>query len=396
MLRDLPQADANSLQSLCDAGLVEGPTLDFKRLPPGTADDDKREFLKDVCAFANADGGDLVYGLDEKAPAAQGIVPIVGVDSDAMQRRLAQMLEDGIEPRLVGVRFQPIPVPGGFVMVLRVPASFDGPHRTVFKGQSKFFMRSGTHTTELTYMQLRAAFDRTATLHEKAQSFRSDRLSAIRERTTWRPLIGGPVCVLHLLPIASMSGRSSLDISALSQLEHAQFTSRLWAGSGAARSMNLDGLVFYPPHFDKTSNAVFAYTQIFRIGAFEAVMHGGSHMQEGKAIPSTTVTWFYREALDRLLSAARRCGLAGPAIVGAALLGVSGYEFAVGGNFFKPGGPLRADRPDLVLPDVWIESLEQASSPDDVLRPVMDTLWQAFDVARCLEYTEAGEWKPRS
>ena len=43
---------------------AEGRTLDYKRTLPGSTDEEKREFLADVSSFANAAGGDIVYGID--------------------------------------------------------------------------------------------------------------------------------------------------------------------------------------------------------------------------------------------------------------------------------------------------------------------------------------------
>jgi len=50
----------------------------FQARAARTADRDKAEFLKDVCAFANADGGDLIYGIDEEDGKASALTPITG------------------------------------------------------------------------------------------------------------------------------------------------------------------------------------------------------------------------------------------------------------------------------------------------------------------------------
>src|SRR3954451_17276289 len=44
----------------------EGRTLDYKEKLPGNADKDKKEFLADVSSFANAGGGDMIFGVVEK------------------------------------------------------------------------------------------------------------------------------------------------------------------------------------------------------------------------------------------------------------------------------------------------------------------------------------------
>ena len=60
LLSNLDEISEAYLQGLCEDRATESQTLDFKRELPAT--DERRELQKDVCAFTNADGGDLVYG----------------------------------------------------------------------------------------------------------------------------------------------------------------------------------------------------------------------------------------------------------------------------------------------------------------------------------------------
>jgi predicted HTH transcriptional regulator len=48
-------------------GVPETRQLEFKENIVGNADDEIKEFLKDVSAMANAVGGDIVYGIAEAA-----------------------------------------------------------------------------------------------------------------------------------------------------------------------------------------------------------------------------------------------------------------------------------------------------------------------------------------
>src|SRR6266852_7628233 len=90
------------LLEACQEAWPETRTLDFKWGLPGRTEEERAEFLKDVCAFANADGGDLVYGVGELNARANGLVPILGQNPDEVRRRLVQTL-DGIEPRISGI-----------------------------------------------------------------------------------------------------------------------------------------------------------------------------------------------------------------------------------------------------------------------------------------------------
>src|SRR5450631_2815298 len=123
--------DAATLQALCDAGESESSTLDFKRIAPKTQrDDPDNEFAKDVCAFANVNGGDLVYGVATAQDVADHLTPLSGESVDACKRRLIQVLANHVEPRIANIRLKEVPIEaGGYALVVRVPRSFDGPHR---------------------------------------------------------------------------------------------------------------------------------------------------------------------------------------------------------------------------------------------------------------------------
>ena len=388
LLDQLESLNEAKLQKLCDESYEESVTLDFKRELPGTSDKDKQEFLKDVCAFANADGGDLVYGITEQSGVAKLLSPIANVTetSDAAKRRLGQVLERGLEPRIQGALFYPIQTAGGYILVVRVPASFDGPHRYLFDGQSKFVMRNGTHTSELSYDQLRWAFDRTATLGERARQFRSNRLQAVVEGKTWRPMTAGPICAVHLIPIASMSGRKSIDIRAL-YYDYVRFISPDWGGG--SRTLNLDGLVIHLG--ESNGNGALAFTQVFRSGALEALRHGGWATEPKKrSIPSSTITTFFRDTILKFIKDGKSFGFTGQAVIGAALLFADGYELGLPSALNSGYRPI-ADRDHLILPEVWLDSID-VEDPDSVVRPLLDMLWQSFGVERCHSYDKQGVW----
>jgi hypothetical protein len=375
---------------VCAQRTAESQTLDFKQTLPSSSDRDKSEFLKDVCALANADGGDLVYGIAESKGVAVSPAPITGEAADAAKRRLGQVADAGLEPRVIGLQFRDVPVAGGYVLVVRVPASFSGPHRYNVGGVGRFVIRHGTHTADLSFDQLRSAFDRTATLTERARRLRNERLATISARETWMPMIAGPVCAVHLIPIACMGGGNAIDIAAL----YNNYTQFIFAGwGGASRSTNLDGLVIHPG-IGKDQSEIGAYVQLFRSGAMEAARYGGGLADRSvKLIPSSAVSNFIRDAIEKFLKASREFGFAGPAIAGAALLTVSDYKFALPREHFdnRPS----ADRESIVLPETWIDAVESTINVDDVARPMLDILWQSFDVERCYQYDGEGNWNAR-
>jgi len=81
--KTLDKIEAADIQSLVTNGDEERRTLDFKRDLPGNTDKDKNELRADVTSFANAGGGDLIFGVDEAGGVATAVPGLPGVDADA-------------------------------------------------------------------------------------------------------------------------------------------------------------------------------------------------------------------------------------------------------------------------------------------------------------------------
>ena len=395
LLVSLDQVDAALLLNLCGDRCPESQTLDFKRDLPGNSDKDKHDFLKDVCSFANTDGGDLVYGVNERAGAADALVPITSELADAAMRRLSQVLDAGAEPRVQGVRMRHVALSDGYALVIRVPASFDGPHSIRTNQNRRFVMRNGTATTDMNFDQLRAGFDRTATLSEKARRFIADRLELIIDRKTAAPLRSGPKWIVHLVPIAGLAARKTADLRAVYSSGFTNFLGQDWGGG--SRSFNLDGLLVHP---GANSDGYYAYNHIFRSGALEGARLGGAKRDVDRGVEKSIV-WsldmskFFHESVVMFLTASVGWGFTGPAVLGIAVLDVKGYELAIGDAFHR-FSRASADRPHLILPETWIENIETANV-DGTVRPLMDMLWQAFGVERCADFDErTGAYAPRS
>src|SRR5579862_9215117 len=119
-----PLADITGvdIQALLDGQIAEGKRLDYKRDLPGSKDSDKKEFLFDVSSFANASGGHLVYGIDEKAGVPTQLTGLAVADTDAEILRLQSAIQDGIEPRIPGVELLFVSIAAGkTILLIKVP-----------------------------------------------------------------------------------------------------------------------------------------------------------------------------------------------------------------------------------------------------------------------------------
>ena len=384
LIESLEAITAEFLDTVCRERWDESPTLDFKQELPGGANRDHHGFAKDVCAFANAQGGDLVFGIAEVDGKAGELRPIAGPADDA-RRRLLQILDSGLEPRVNGIIVHPVTVDGGYVLVVRVPASFDGPHCVRDQHNRRFVFRNGTGTSDMSYEQLRNAFGRTATLVDKAHQFIATRLREVSDGRPSLTMTRDPKLVVHLVPLISQAGGMRIDFPSVKRGNQWGFFTETDWGSTSHR-LNLDGLTFHPGA--DPDGGITGYKQIHRSGALEAVECIGGDWQSNPDTAPIRVIWsgrmtaYVHSTLRRFIEFARTSGIDGPAIVSVALVDAFGARL-VFSRFDK--SRQKADRAHFVPGEVLIDALATANV-DEVVRQPLDVLWKAFGQDRCVNF----------
>ena len=168
--RQIESVEISSLQDLMDRHVEEHGRLEYKRGRPDTwkhidkseaniRHDKRREFLKDVTAMANADGGDILYGVDERKWEVSGFEE---PNMDGLIRELSDMLLNHVQPSL-RVTFQAIKVEAEaesllYALICRVQASYRAPHMVNYNQQRLFFQRNNNKVSDMDYDDLRRAF----------------------------------------------------------------------------------------------------------------------------------------------------------------------------------------------------------------------------------------------
>ncbi|SEM04005.1 Putative DNA-binding domain-containing protein [Variovorax sp. YR750] len=366
----LGQIDAAAFQAICDQRFSESGTLDFKQELTRNDDKGKNELAKDVCALANADGGDLVYGIKENSAGgtAESVAPLVGESYDDASRRLLQTLESWVEPRIRGIQLEHVPLEGGFGLVIRVPASFDGPHCIRNNNsQRRFVLRNGTITSDMTYDQLRSAFGSSASLAAQAREFVKSRLKLVEDRRMRMPMGEAPLAVLELVSLSGLANRSQVDV------KRVQFVDFITWDGGANPRMNLDGTGAYLG----ADGEAYSQSLFFRNGSMEYMTIAGGEGLDGKmGVHATHTLDFFERCLTVSLEAAKKYEISGPALVTCALMHVGSCVLALDG--YSAFRQKRADRPFMVFPEIYIEDVSIAVDVAVLLSHTRDVLYQAF------------------
>ena len=392
--RPLEQIDKDVIQDLIDREVVESKTLEYKRDLPGKGNDDKKEFLADVTSFANASGGDIIYGIEENSESGKNtgkpvsIYGISGETADEAMGRLQNMIRDSIDPRLVpDVRIKAV---SGFegekeVLVLRISKSWSAPNM-VKMGNSRFFARTSAGKYALDAGEIRFAFQQSDGLSDRLRNHHKEQVARIMSGEYAVPLPEGPKIIFSLFPGDSFDSKPAVNLRTIEQ-EYTELIPGDWDSSNFR--INIDGLLIYEQRRDISH--VQRYVQIYRNAMIEIVDSCVKDPYEDYVVASFISNRII-EQLNACTRFYRKHDIAPPLIIMVSLIEAKKLPM-----LFSRFGPDRFahvfDREFLPLPDIVLEDLN--SLKDVSFKPILDGLWQASGVHECSLFDEEGDFFTR-
>lgn len=385
--KNFDQLSETDFLELIEVGVSEGVMLDYKRDSYGNSDSDKKEFLKDVSSFSNTSGGHLIIGMSESEGVASAISPILDINPDKELQRFENLARDGIEPRIVGVRMKSIPISsGGHVFVIRVPKSWNPPHRVSAKNHNRFYARTSAGAYEVSVDELRVLFTSAATIRDRVRAFRAERLARIDAGDAVLPLANGlGRLVVHLVPLAAFGPNPQIDLERAYQI-HSKL--RPLGSMDLTPRINFDGFINIRGGTD-----CHGYTQIFKNGIIEATKVGILwESDQGLLIPSLSFEKWILEVLPSYIESFQDLEVPPPFVLMISLQGVRGARLGVSREQFLS----RDDRPilqdTLELPEIMIENFGQTVDYQRAARPAFDALWNSAGYIRSQHFDTEGRW----
>ena len=380
-LEDVSWAD---LEELVEGGVPEALRLEYKRKPYGGSDDDKRELLKDVSALANSAGGHLIIGIAAINGCAEKLDGVDKAIVDAEVLRMESIIRSSVEPRIVGLQMQAVTSDSGrTAIVIRVQRSWNGPHRVTFKGLNKFYVRGSASVNEASVEELRTMFTQAGSALDQAREFRRERLQFVLG-AFGVPLAGPGRLVLHIVPVASLSSSTLVD------LVHAKKNQQKF------RPIGLDGSY---PQFNFEGFAVAAsreanlgYTQIFRNGCFESAKGDVIRVNNGRRL--LFIRELEREFFDVFegyLNGLRDLNVPPPFILMITIEGAAGAHITLT-NSFSTDRSLALPLHLLHLPECVVEDYGDALVYQRAIQPAFDALWNAGGYERDPFFSVDGRW----
>jgi len=387
-LQDITDVD---LQHLIDEERIEKKVLEYKSELPGNNDSDKKKFLATISSFANAIGGDLIFGIIEnrktgKPEKLEGI-KIENVDQEIL--RLEQIIRDGIEPNIPSslINIREIQLKNlNYILIIRINRSWMNPHRISFKSWNQFYSRSTNGKYQFDVQELKSAFIFSETIVERIKLFREKRISDIFANNLPIPFYESPKIALHLIPMNAFNPRHNYDLKQLSLYDIQPMYS-----SSFNKRYNIDGLLTYSS-FPKNERS-HSYVQLYRNGIIEAV---NSYLlwprDHEKTIPITAIERRLMESVPRYIEVYKKLNIEPPVFVFLTLIDVKDYIIPPETDKWWIDEVFPIDRDIVLIPEIIIEDYE--FNTPQILKPIIDSIWNACGFERSFNYTKDGEWKP--
>ena len=253
--KEFDDININDIEFLVDNKVAEGLLLDYKVQNYSRTNNGKKELLKDITAFANSSGGDLIIGVgDDKYNQASFISGIETNNIAEEVNRIEQIVYSGTEPKLNSFKVKYLKLDDGkYIIIVRVEASPLFPHMISFQKNNRFYIRKSDKNILLDAYELKNIFLKSENIFENIKNENKKRISRIYSGDSIIPIDGDrPKILINFIPYHSVINDKIFNFK------------NITLGFPIQR-INFDGILGYKTN----QNGISSYCQLYRNGILE-------------------------------------------------------------------------------------------------------------------------------
>jgi len=159
------------------------------------------EFKSDVCSFANAEGGYLIFGISDVEGCAAELVGIEidNTDRFELDRRNNLM---AIQPKTPYVKFHFVQLENEkYIVILYIKHDSFSPYVHIEDEKNyKIYKRVGNRKETMTYTELRNMFNQSLSLDKEIYNYRMERINYYRSQEDDENRSYSQFLMLHIIP----------------------------------------------------------------------------------------------------------------------------------------------------------------------------------------------------
>jgi hypothetical protein len=378
--KPLNEITEQDLIDLIDAQVGEGLTIDYKADFNRTPDGQGYDFFglhKDIAAFANSSGGDLIIGMkegekDEERGLPKTLSGIQGQSAEKVKLRLQQSADSAIEPR-VDFSMKEIPLKGGgFALVIRTNRSLSRPHGVLKDHKYSFVQRNNAGNVNMDIRQIRNAFIDANSVVREIRRFIERRVEVI-ERSGANTVLSekdvpyfkysqNSKYAIHIIPLNAFDAPEPIKLESFKDATGVYQKLAPW---GYNFRYNLDGMFVSNEYDINQPSYSYTYMQAYRQGIFECV--DSQQLDQTGYISTPEFDKALVSRIHDLLDVADIVGVSPPVVIS-----VSFYNMK--GRLLDRG---KFDRSTILLPELILDDLDIDRNPAKALKPILDMFHQA-------------------
>lgn len=185
------------------------------------------EFKSDVCAFANADGGYLIYGVSDKMGLASELVGIEIPDNNTDKFELERKNNlQSILPKIPSIKFKFVLLDNGkFLVIILIQRDAFAPYIHLHNEKDyKIYKRIGNGKTAMSYSEMKMQFNQSLSLEREIYNYRKERIDYYCEFEDDKNKSYSRFAIVHIIPDSFLDRNQNVDIYLLNRRSNRKFS----------------------------------------------------------------------------------------------------------------------------------------------------------------------------
>ena len=176
LLKQLKEWTEDDIKALIRDCIEENARLEYKR-KIDLSRNGRKEACRDISAFANSQGGIIIYGIEEETQKELGSIPkdIKPLTDASIKETIENVLLNGISPP-INFWIHTIEVSGGFCLAIQIPQSLST-HMVTLGHDNRYYIRRNFQRSPMTEDEVKEHYEKSL----KAKEDLYDRY--LKERT---------------------------------------------------------------------------------------------------------------------------------------------------------------------------------------------------------------------